>query len=358
MPPRKSVERTQKLATPEKSPTKVTEGTPSSGLGLLGGLRKPTLLVTPSSVATPPKSFGSDASLPTLSASLGRSGLDPSPKKKGRGRPRKQDKDKSVSSPDLFRSTLPGADGKATPVPASFLQYRGPTGEVGSDSDLALSRSSSSSSAWSQSCSSCTHYDDENVSDHSCSISSTDGSSYNETMDSNMEAGSGPERRRTRRAAHTDASDNEPLTPVKGRGTRSSMSKTPVKSGQTELLLEPLQLVWAKCRGYPWYPALIIDPKMPKGFIYNGVPLPVPPQDVLNLKKNHSHEPVLYLVLFFDVKRTWQWLPPNKLEPLGLDKSVDQAKLVESRKPTDRKAVKKAYGDAMQFRKQVDGEDK
>lgn len=95
---------------------------------------------------------------------------------------------------------------------------------------------------------------------------------------------------------------------------------------------------------------------MPKGFIYNGVPLPVPPQDVLNLKKNYAHEPILYLVLFFDVKRTWQWLPPIKLEPLGIDKSVDQAKLVESRKPTDRKAVKKAYGDAMQFRKQVDGD--
>ncbi|KAG6439506.1 hypothetical protein O3G_MSEX000829, partial [Manduca sexta] len=133
---------------------------------------------------------------------------------------------------------------------------------------------------------------DANVSDHSCSLSTSDGSSYNETLDSTLEGGSGPEpRRRTRRAPHTDASDNEPTTPVKGRGTRSSTSKTPVKIPMSDLQLEPLQLVWAKCRGYPWYPALIIDPKMPKGFIYNGVPLPVPPQDVLNLKKNHSHEP-------------------------------------------------------------------
>ncbi|CAH0713802.1 unnamed protein product, partial [Brenthis ino] len=343
--PKKTVERTQKLATPEKSPSKQPET--SSGLGLLGGLRKPTLLVTPSTLATPPKSFGSDATLPTLSASMGRTSLEPSPRKKGRGRPRKQDKDKNMGDAN--------AEGAGVPSSASFLQYRGPPGEVGSDSDLALSRSSSSSSAWSQSCSSCTHYDDDNASDHSCSFSSSDGSSYNETMDSTVEGGSGAEPRR--RARRADASDAEPpTTPVKGRGTRSSTSKTPVKSAQSDLQLEPLQLVWAKCRGYPWYPALIIDPKMPKGYIYNGVPLPVPPQDVLNLKKNYAHEPVLYLVLFFDVKRTWQWLPPNKLESLGLDKAVDQAKLVESRKPTDRKAVKKAYGDAMQFRKQVDGD--
>ncbi|KPJ20626.1 Peregrin [Papilio xuthus] len=338
---RKSVER--KLVTPDKSPVKQNDASPSVSM-LSSGLRKPTLLLTPSTIAAP-KSFGSDACLPTLSASLGRSS-ESSPRKKGRGRPRKHDKDKTSSS-DLFRSV--GEGGVATPVPASFLQYRGPPGEVGSDSDLALSRSSSSSSAWSQSCSSCTHYDDD---DRSCSYSSSDGSSYNEAVESALE-GSGGERRRARRA-HAD-----PAPPThKGRGTRSSTSKTPVKATPSTTHLEPLQLVWAKCRGYPWYPALIIDPKIPKGFIYNGVPLPVPPQDVLNLKKNHSHEPVLYLVLFFDVKRTWQWLPPNKLEVLGVDKSLDQAKLVESRKPTERKAVKKAYGDAMQFRKQVDGEDK
>lgn len=110
-------------------------------------------------------------------------------------------------------------------------------------------------------------------------------------------------------------------------------------------------MVWAKCRGYPWYPALIIDPDIPKGFVYNGVPLPAPPADVLALCKDKP-EPV-FLVLFFDAKRTWQWLPPNKLELLGMDKQVDQAKLVESRKPTDRKAVKKAYQDALHYQSQV-----
>ena len=80
--------------------------------------------------------------------------------------------------------------------------------------------------------------------------------------------------------------------------------------------LEPLDLVWAKCRGYPWYPALIINPKMPRtGYFHNGVPIPVPPVEVLNLAESHTKPH--YLILFFDNKRTWQWLPRDKLEPLG-----------------------------------------
>lgn len=50
-----------------------------------------------------------------------------------------------------------------------------------------------------------------------------------------------------------------------------------------------------------------------------------------------------------------QWLPRNKLEPLGIATEVDQAKLTESRKPADRKAVRKAYQEAMLHRCQVSG---
>ncbi|XP_075232701.1 bromodomain-containing protein 140 isoform X2 [Lycorma delicatula] len=120
--------------------------------------------------------------------------------------------------------------------------------------------------------------------------------------------------------------------------------------------LEQLQLVWAKCRGYPWYPALIINPKMPQGYVHNGVPIPSPPADVLALANNYT-EPV-YLVLFFDTKRTWQWLPRNKLELLGVTDELDQIKLTESRKPADRKAVRKAYQEAMVHRTQTQSDKK
>ncbi|KAK7084038.1 Bromodomain and PHD finger-containing protein 1, partial [Halocaridina rubra] len=122
-----------------------------------------------------------------------------------------------------------------------------------------------------------------------------------------------------------------------------------------QIPLEPLDLVWAKCRGYPWYPALIINPKMPKtGYFHNGVPIPVPPDDVLTLANNYASP--MYLVLFFDNKRTWQWLPRVKLEPLGVDSTLDKAKLVESRKPAERKAVKRAYEKAILHRCRVTGE--
>ncbi|XP_016993094.3 bromodomain-containing protein homolog [Drosophila takahashii] len=151
-------------------------------------------------------------------------------------------------------------------------------------------------------------------------------------------------RRNTMAAASTTTLTNNNKSASSERHNHHSHGQKPT--------LEPLQLVWAKCRGYPWYPALILDPKTPKGFVYNGVPLPAPPTDVLALRKNCLDD-IVFLVLFFDVKRTWQWLPANKLDILGIDKQLDQQKLVESRKPAERKAVKKAYQDALHYQSQV-----
>lgn len=51
-----------------------------------------------------------------------------------------------------------------------------------------------------------------------------------------------------------------------------------------------------------------------------------------------------------------QWLPRNKLEPLGVYSGLDQAKLIESRKPAERKAVKKAFEKAIEHCCRVAGE--
>lgn len=51
-----------------------------------------------------------------------------------------------------------------------------------------------------------------------------------------------------------------------------------------------------------------------------------------------------------------QWLPRNKLEPLGVDSGLDKAKLLENRKPNVRKAVQRAYEKAILHRCSVTGE--
>uniref|UniRef100_A0A3Q3LD79 Bromodomain containing 1a n=1 Tax=Mastacembelus armatus TaxID=205130 RepID=A0A3Q3LD79_9TELE len=114
--------------------------------------------------------------------------------------------------------------------------------------------------------------------------------------------------------------------------------------------LEPLKLVWAKCSGYPSYPALIIDPHMPRvGCQHNGVSIPLPPMDVLRIgeQMQYKAEEKLYLVLFFDNKRSWQWLPRSKMVPLGIDKTIDKIKMMEGRTSSIRKAVQIAFSRAM-----------
>ncbi|XP_055962972.1 bromodomain-containing protein 1 isoform X1 [Sorex fumeus] len=124
-------------------------------------------------------------------------------------------------------------------------------------------------------------------------------------------------------------------------------------------VLEPLKVVWAKCSGYPSYPALIIDPKMPRvpGH-HNGVTIPAPPLDVLKIGEHMQTkaDEKLFLVLFFDNKRSWQWLPKSKMVPLGIDETIDKLKMMEGRNSSIRKAVRIAFDRAMTHLSRVHGE--
>ncbi|XP_062058642.1 bromodomain-containing protein 1 isoform X2 [Lepus europaeus] len=124
-------------------------------------------------------------------------------------------------------------------------------------------------------------------------------------------------------------------------------------------VLEPLKVVWAKCSGYPSYPALIIDPKMPRvpGH-HNGVTIPAPPLDVLRIGEHMQtkSDEKLFLVLFFDNKRSWQWLPKSKMVPLGIDETIDKLKMMEGRNSSIRKAVRIAFDRAMNHLSRVHGE--
>uniref|UniRef100_A0A3B4ZIZ5 Bromodomain and PHD finger-containing protein 3-like n=1 Tax=Stegastes partitus TaxID=144197 RepID=A0A3B4ZIZ5_9TELE len=138
--------------------------------------------------------------------------------------------------------------------------------------------------------------------------------------------------------------------PSSENGDISGSGKSTLLSLDSETQLTPLDLVWAKCRGYPSYPAMIVDPDMPQeGLLHNGIPIPVPPVEVLKLGEWRRLEEgeKLFLVLFFDAKRTWQWLPRNKLLSLGMDDTVDKLRLMEGKKPSVRKSVHTAYDRAM-----------
>ncbi|KAI1882074.1 hypothetical protein AGOR_G00246940 [Albula goreensis] len=69
------------------------------------------------------------------------------------------------------------------------------------------------------------------------------------------------------------------------------------------------------------------------------------PQDAQEQMQYKSGEK-LFLVLFFDNKRSWQWLPKSKMVPLGMDKTIDKIKMMEGRTSSVRKAVQIAFSRA------------
>ena len=84
-----------------------------------------------------------------------------------------------------------------------------------------------------------------------------------------------------------------------------------VTNGHDDLQnFQPLDLVWAKCKGYPWYPALIMNPELAtqEPLLHGDEELPQPNDDVIQMGNQYNDiadGEVHHLVLFFDQRRTW-----------------------------------------------------
>lgn len=105
-------------------------------------------------------------------------------------------------------------------------------------------------------------------------------------------------------------------------------------------------------------PLRIMDPGVRKMVCqHNGVELPQPPLDVLRVGERMQFRSAekLFLVHFFDSKRSWQWLPRSKMVPFGINQSLDKLKLMEARSSGIRKAVRLAFDRAMNHLNRVSG---
>lgn len=266
--------------------------------------------------------------------------LSPSRQRKRPRSPHSSSSSDSDSDNDDLLPGLPsnGFDGGNQPVTESFRVYRNERCLPRSSSDSESTTSSSSSAA----------------SDRTSTTPSKQGRGKASFPRSAFQEDSSEETSGTENDSYSVGGSRSVSHLVRGRARSSCWMTSDDYSS-----LEALDLVWAKCRGYPSYPALIIDPKMPReGVFHRGVPIPVPPLDVLKLGEQMTQEARehLFLVLFFDNKRTWQWLPRSKLVPLGVDQDLDKEKMLEGRKSNIRKSVQVAYHRAMQHRSKVQGD--
>jgi hypothetical protein len=92
---------------------------------------------------------------------------------------------------------------------------------------------------------------------------------------------------------------------------------------------------------------LIFNPELgaDEPLLHGDEELPQPTPDIINIGENlnQSQPRAFNLVLFFDARRTWQWLPRDKIALLGKDNDFDSRKKMEGRTAALRRSVQKAY---------------
>ncbi|KAK0541003.1 hypothetical protein OC842_000209 [Tilletia horrida] len=92
-------------------------------------------------------------------------------------------------------------------------------------------------------------------------------------------------------------------------------------------------MVWAKITGYPFSPAVIVEPELPHAIV---------PKDVLRSAREPDE---IHLVRFYGQKVQWRWMPTRKLRFMFEDDDLDQKlmKAPDGRTPHSKALVREAY---------------
>ena len=134
---------------------------------------------------------------------------------------------------------------------------------------------------------------------------------------------------------------------------KASPSSSSTCSKDAEDLLTiflPGDVAWAKTKGYPWYPAMIItkdcQPAEEPSVYFQNL---IPPEAVSALRSKFTIP--VHLVRFFDKRKNWQWLPRSKLDKIGADQKFDKERIGSVRQSILRKDIKRAYESALHQRR-------
>lgn len=132
--------------------------------------------------------------------------------------------------------------------------------------------------------------------------------------------------------------------------TSQSSSSTCSKDVEDLAVFLPGDVVWAKTKGYPWYPAMVItkdcQPAEEPSVYFQNL---IPPETVSSLRSKFTIP--VHLVRFFDKRKNWQWLPRSKLEAIGNDQKFDKERIAYVRQSILRKDIKRAYDSALHHRR-------
>eukprot|EP00039_Didymoeca_costata_P013487 m.205780 g.205780 ORF g.205780 m.205780 type:complete len:1024 (+) comp15790_c0_seq1:494-3565(+) len=142
--------------------------------------------------------------------------------------------------------------------------------------------------------------------------------------------------------------------PVLPKARKKSETSAKQKTEEPTILQKKLDqfedgdVVWAKYKSTPWFPAKVVDPFNSKDIYPEQLLKSLPNAMKKAIQKNDSsyqrHADDPFLIQFFDVRRNWAVIVKDRLKMFGVTRKEDEKYLVKAKK-----TVKVAYEDARTF---------